>query len=319
MQKIDSFTKEIKEEICSFNNLSSLQEISLLSAYIRTNGSLVFKNLNDYIILESENAKIIKFIYGLLKNNFSFANIHFSYKKKMKLNKNIKFVLEISDASKINETLGINFLESKITYRLIDKEIKIKSYLAGLFLASGSCNDPSSSNYHLEIVLKDEDFANQVIKLTNKIKNINFNFKLVKRRNAYVVYLKKSDLISDFLAFIEANSSCIKFENIRVDRDFSNVTNRLLNCDTYNYKKTIENSTLQIDYIKFIDRKLGIKNISNQKIKNLCLLRLKYPEATYNDLAKYLGEEMEINISKSNVNHLFRAIKELAIKLNYEN
>lgn len=319
MQKIDSFTKEIKEEICSFNNLSSLQEISLLSAYIRTNGSLVFKNLNDYIILESENAKVIKFIYGLLKNNFSFANIHFSYKKKMKLNKNIKFVLEISDASKINEVLGINFLESKITYRLIDKEIKIKSYLAGLFLASGSCNDPSSSNYHLEIALKDEDFANQVIKLTNKIKNINFNFKLVKRRNAYVVYLKKSDLISDFLAFIEANSSCIKFENIRVDRDFSNVTNRLLNCDTYNYKKTIENSTLQINYIKFIDRKLGIKNISNQKIKNLCLLRLKYPEATYNDLAKYLGEEMEINISKSNVNHLFRAIKELAIKLNYEN
>ena len=29
-------------------------------------------------------------------------------------------------ANKINETLGINFLESKITYRLIDKEIKIK-------------------------------------------------------------------------------------------------------------------------------------------------------------------------------------------------
>lgn len=104
-------------------------------------------------------------------------------------------------------------------------------------MASGSCNDPVSSNYHLEIVLKDEEFANQVIKLTNKIKNINFNFKLIKRRNSYVVYLKKSDLISDFLAFIEANASCIKFENVRVDRDFSNVTNRLLNCDTYNYKK----------------------------------------------------------------------------------
>ena len=319
MQKIDSFTKEIKEEICSFDELTTSQEISLLSAYIRTNGSLVFKNLNDYIILESENAKVIKFIYGLLKNNFSFANIHFSYKRKMKLNKNIKFVLEVSDANKINEALGINFLESKITYRLIDKEIKIKSYLAGLFLASGSCNDPVSSNYHLEIVLKDEEFANQVIKLTNKIKNINFNFKLIKRRNSYVVYLKKSDLISDFLAFIEANASCIKFENVRVDRDFSNVTNRLLNCDTYNYKKTIQNSSLQIDYIKFIDKKLGIKNISNPKIKNLCLLRLQYPEATYSDLAKYLGKEMEVSISKSNINHLFRAIKELAIKLNYEN
>ena len=49
MQKIDSFTKEIKEEICSFNELTTSQEISLLSAYIRTNGSLVFKNLNEHL------------------------------------------------------------------------------------------------------------------------------------------------------------------------------------------------------------------------------------------------------------------------------
>ena len=118
---------------------------------------------------------------------------------------------------------------------------------------------------------------------------------------------------------IKKLTGSIKFENVRVDRDFSNVTNRLLNCDTYNYKKTIQNSSLQIDYIKFIDKKLGIKNISNPKIKNLCLLRLQYPEATYSDLAKYLSEEMEVSISKSNINHLFRAIKELAIKLNYEN
>ena len=63
---------------------------------------------------------------------------------------------------------------------------------------------------------------------------------------------------------------------------------------------------------------LGINNISNEKIKRLCRLRIDYPEANYSDLASLLGEEMEINVSKSNINHLFRAIKELAIKLNYE-
>ena len=106
--------------------------------------------------------------------------------------------------------------------------------------------------------------------------------------------MKKSDLISDFLAFIEAQESCLKFEDVRVERDFSNINNRLINCDSYNYKKTIQNSNKQIEMINFIDAKLGIKNISNSKIKELCLLRIEYPEANNVDLAQFLGEKFGI-------------------------
>ena len=71
--------------------------------------------------------------------------------------------------------------------------------------------------------------------------------------------------------------------------------------------------------INFIDAKLGIKNISNSKIKELCLLRIEYPEANYVDLAQFLGEKFGISVSKSSVNHLFRAIKDMARSLGYEN
>lgn len=319
MPKIYSFTKEIKNELCDLEIKDESRIISLLSAYIRTNGALVFALNKDCLILETENAKVIKYIYNLLKYIFNDIDVHFSYKRTMKLNKSTKFVLEINDSKRICDFLLINFLESKIPYKLTDKENKIKGYLAGLFLAGGSCNDPVSSNYHLEISVKDEEYANQIIKLTQKIKTVNFNFKVVQRRSNYIVYLKRSDLISDFLAFIDADESCIEFENIRVDRDFHNVTNRLMNCDTYNYNKTITNSAKQVDYINYLDKILGIDNISNEKMKRLCHLRLKYPEASYIDLAEYLGEELNITISKSSINHLFRAIKELAINLNYEN
>ena len=318
MNKVTSFTQEVKEELSSTLDKNSEYITSLLSAFIRCNGTLSFKNRKTCLFLESENAKTIKFVYTCLKSQFNDVLMHFSFHKVMNLNKNIRYAIEIDDASRILEELQINFLESKIAYELTDKEGKIKYYLAGLFLASGSVNDPSSSNYHLEISVKDESFAKAIIKLSCKIKTVDFNFKTITRRNNYVVYLKKSDLISDFLAYIEANDCCMKFENVRIDRDFNNVTNRLLNCDSYNFKKTIDISNKQISYIKFLDKKIGISHINNEKIRILCGLRLENPETSYGELAYLLSEKLNKNVSKSNVSHLFKKIEEMAMEYNYE-
>ena len=43
------------------------------------------------------------------------------------------------------------------------------------------------------------------------------------------LYLKKSDLISSFLVLIGAVEMCMTFENTRVERDFKNIGNRMLN------------------------------------------------------------------------------------------
>ncbi len=319
MNETTSFTQVIKEEICNtFVDLEEDSLISLLSSFVRANGSLLFSNGRDALTLEAENAKVIRFIYEGLKKIFPDLAMSFSYRKMMNLNKATKYIIKIENSEEILNTLKIDFLNSKIDTELTNKDVKVKAYFAGLFLTGGSCNSPSSSNYHLEISFKNEDFAKAVLKLVNKIKVTEFNFKMIERRQQYVLYLKKSDQISMFLAYIEANNSCLEFENTRMNRDYSNNTNRLMLCDTYNYARTLESAKKQVEMIEFIDKKLGIKNIANESVRILCRLRLENPEATYLELANELGEELETTVSKSRINHYFRKIKEIAIRLHYD-
>lgn len=111
-----------------------------------------------------------------------------------------------------------------------------------------------------------------------------------------------------------AVNSCIEFENVRLDRDFINNANRLVNLDTANMTKTVEVANKQKRWITIIDKSLGINNIPNEKIKLLCQLRLNNESASMSDLANLMSSKLETKVSKSNVAHLFRKIEEMAIK-----
>ncbi|MCI7039862.1 MAG: DNA-binding protein WhiA [Candidatus Onthovivens sp.] len=313
MEEIISFTNEIKNEITANINLDTEMKRSLLAAFIRVNGTIKFKNKNEYLILRTENAKVAKFIYSLIKDLYEDVVVSFSFRKTMKFYKATEYLVNIiNGGTTIFSSLDINLLESKINQELINKEDKIRGFLMGLFLACGSCNSPKTSNYHFEFYVSDENLAKNILKIINKIKSSQFDFKLTKRRNNFVIYLKKSDQISGFLAFLDASTCCIKFEDVRVSRDYSNINNRLIICDQYNYKKSIDKANVQIEQIKLIDKHLGINNIINEKVQLLCKLRLKDPEASYADLSSMMSEELNIPVSKSNIGHLFRKIENMA-------
>lgn len=314
-----SFTQQIKEELIELP-YDEIKAKSILSAFIRSSGSLNISNKDAKLLLKTENNKVAKYIYGLIRNLFPEADVSFSFRIMMQFKKTTQYIININNkVDDILNSLEINYLDSKIPYNLTDKDIKIKGYLEGLFLNNGTCSSPVSSNYHLEMYTNDESFSEAILKLIRKIKELEFNFKIIKRRNNYVVYLKRSDQISNFLAYLEANNSCLKFESIRVNRDNANSLNRLMNMDQYNYKKTITISEQQIADIKQIDKSLGIKNIGNEKLRELCYLRLENKEATFNDLAGLLSKKINKPISKSNVNHLFIKIKEMAKGFRHEN
>ena len=313
MEEIISFTNEIKNEITANINLDTEMKRSLLAAFIRVNGTIKFKNKNEYLILRTENAKVAKFIYSLIKDLYEDVVVSFSFRKTMKFYKATEYLVNIiNGGTTIFSSLDINLLESKINQELINKEDKIRGFLMGLFLACGSCNSPKTSNYHFEFYVSDENLAKNILKIISKIKSSQFDFKLTKRRNNFVIYLKKSDQISGFLAFVDASTCCIKFEDVRVSRDYSNINNRLIICDQYNYKKSIDKANVQIEQIKLIDKHLGIDNIINEKVQLLCKLRLKDPEASYADLSSMMSEELNIPVSKSNIGHLFRKIENMA-------
>ena len=319
MRSKSSFTSKVKEELVSNSYPSNDRLRALLSAYIRINGSLVFRHKSTLLQLNMENAKIGKFIYQNI-NDIYHTNAELIVKERKNLIKSKSYMIEIDESSEeIMDDLEISFLEGKISKNIVKNDDTISGYLAGAFLAAGSVNSPVTSNYHLEIALNSENYAKWLAKLFARYKNSNIEPKIATRRDQYVIYFKKSDQISNFLIMIGAVSSCLEFEDVRADRDLNNSYNRLTNMDTANMKRTIETGKRQAEEIRIIDQYLGIDNLGNIKERELCHLRLENEAASLQELADMMSEKFKKTITKSNINHLFRSIHEFYLRFKNDN
>ena len=94
----ESFTRKVKEELCSNSYESKDRLRALLAAYIRINGSLVFRDKKSRLTLSSENAKITRFIYETINGIYN-ADAHLSFKSKSNLSKSTIYTIEINEAS----------------------------------------------------------------------------------------------------------------------------------------------------------------------------------------------------------------------------
>ena len=310
MQAKVSFTQKVKEELCSVP-FSDEHLRAFLAAFIKVNGHLTIKNGKTNIVCKTENAKIAKFIYHSIDRIYGITP-RFSYSREMNFKKRVTYSVIIDEGEYIIGDLEISFLDGKIAKNIVLNDDMISGYVSGAFLASGSVNSPKNSNYHLEISLNDESFAKWFSKLLLKYKGTEFTPKIVKRRNSFVVYLKKAQQVADFLSMMGCVDKTLEFENIRIDREFASIGNRLQNLDSANYSKTTSAAEKQIEDIKVIDSFIGIENIHNDKQKLLMKFRLEFEDATLFELSQKMSKELNEEISKSNVNHLFRKIHETA-------
>ena len=171
------------------------------------------------------------------------------------------------------------------------------------FIKSGSMNDPNKK-YHLEIMFKTKKKAEEMQTLLN---NFNINAKVIKREKDYMLYLKDGEEISEFLALIGANSSVIKFEEIRVLKETRNDINRLVNCETANLNKTINAAVKQIEDIKLIKKKRKFSNLP-ENLQEIAELRIANPDVSLVELGKMLSEP----IGKSGVNHRLKKLSAIA-------
>lgn len=310
MQAKVSFTQKVKEEITTLP-FSDEHMRALLSAFVRINGSLSYYEGQSRIILKTENAKIAKYIYHAIDRLYGIVP-KFAYSKTMNFKKKLSYSVIVNEGDYLIGDLEINFLDGKISKNIVGNDDKISGYVSGAFLASGSVNSPKNSNYHLEISLNNENYAKWFSKLLLKYKATEFTPKIIKRRNAYVVYLKKSQQVVDFLSMMGTTNATLEFENIRIDREFSSIGNRLQNLDSANYTKTTSAASKQINDIQIIDKVLGIKNVQNEKQRELMKIRLEHDDYSLLELANELSVVLGTPVSKSNINHLFRAIHQMA-------
>ena len=95
----------------------------------------------------------------------------------------------------------------------------MRAYLRGLFIISGSINDPKKSRYHLEFLFNNEEYAKFIVKNLNEFY---LNSKYIKRDNKFMVYIKEAEKIGDFLRIINAPNAVMYYEDIRIYRDHKN-------------------------------------------------------------------------------------------------
>ena len=303
-----SFTSIVKNEVSKLDTQET-ESIALLSA-ILINSEIT----KDKIKISTENSSVARLLFSLIKDNFNeYPKI--TIRKGYNYNKNLIYILEVNNnvedilmslaLLKNNEVLSIpeNYI--------IDDVDSLRAYLRGLFMISGSINDPKKSRYHLEFLVENEDYAKFIV---DKLNEFYLNSKYIKRDNKYMIYIKEAEKIGDFLRIMNATSSLLYYEDIRIYRDHKNMTNRLNNMEQANVDKSIETATRQVSEIEKI-KSIGGLELLDEKVKEVAVYRLKYPEVSLVELSEIISMETGKVITKSGLYHRFKKISELASKI----
>ena len=299
-----SFSTDIKNEVARLDS-SKEEFISELSAIVR-NSAVIEDKVTIYI----ENNSIARRIFKLFKSAYDVTPI-ITVRNKYFNNNGYSYMLTIKDRLReILDDLSVVkdglFLDIPKDYIYSDEDL-VRAYLRGLFLVTGSINDPKTSRYHLEFLVDDYDYALFVSELLN---NLNLNSRVIKRDKKYMVYIKEAEKISDFLRIIKAYNAVMYYEDIRIYRDHKNMTNRLNNCEQANMDKIFLTASSQIRDIKKL-KEYDVYDMVDEKIRVVMDYRLKYPEASLGELSEIISKETGNKITKSGLNHRFRKIREI--------
>lgn len=309
-----SFAFDVKKEL-TLLEVHPEHAKAELAALIRMNGTLSILNHDFLLNVQTENAAIARRIYSLIKDNFDVES-ELLVRKKMKLKKNNVYIVRLKSGCKvILKELGI--MDGMLYHGHVPDEIKtnkqkIKSYLRGAFLAGGSVNSPETSRYHLEIHSSYEEHNNDICEMMQVFE---MNARVHERRNGYIVYLKESEKIADFLALIGATGSMFRFEDVRIVRDMRNSVNRLVNCENANMNKTIDAASKQIENIRLIEQTTGLDTLP-EKLREIAVMRVNNPDISLKELGELLPNG---GVSKSGVNHRLRKINKIAEEIKEKN
>lgn len=298
-----SFTSIVKTEISKLT-FGKAEIISELSAILKNIGVI-----DKTIKITTENASLVRKIFSEIKEMYNVSS-KITVRRGYNFNKTYLYILDVHD--KINDIIIDLDLEHAIPSSYLVDDISLKkAYLRGIFLSTGSINDPKKSRYHLEFVVDSEEYANFISSLLNEFF---LNSKVIKRENKYMIYIKEAEKIGDFLRITNATNALLYYEDIRIYRENKNMTNRLNNCEQANVDKTIMAASNQIKDIEFIKEK-DAYDLLDDKLKTLVDYRIKYPDVSLQELSDIMSHELNTKITKSGLNHRFTRLKEFANKL----
>ena len=313
-----SFSAKVKGELGRYTEMSREEALAQISAMMKVSGTIAFNGKGLSFKITTENPTSARLVFTLLKEHF---HIHskLMVKKSNSLKKNNIYMVVIDEEMGVRELLketgifkevdgGIT-LDYRIDEKMVETDNEKRAYIRGAFLGGGSVTNPEK-NYHLEFVTHSEEYAHDLCELIN---SCGLNSKVIQRKNSFIVYIKEGEQIVDILNIMGAHSCLLELENIRIMKEMRNNVNRLVNCETANLSKTVNAAVRQVESIKLIQSKIGLKRLP-QNLREIAELRLEYPDESL----KELGEMLTPPVGKSGVNHRLRKIEKIAEELRSE-
>lgn len=173
------------------------------------------------------------------------------------------------------------------------------AFFKGLFFAAGRITDPAKQ-YLLEF-----SPVNACAKFIDALSDIGVDARMTVRNGRTDIYVKKSAIIEDFFAFIGLNSAAFAFMNAKIESEFRNNTNRIVNCETNNISKSVTASHKQISVIDELERANLLSSLP-EELEATARLRIKYRDLSLSQLAAVAVPA----ISKSGLSHRLKKIME---------
>lgn len=300
-----TFSSKVKNELYKVSENAQDSLMPLLYGILLFSRNFKAENISFY----TENQNICNLTCELISQNFGcIVDIIFSGKERQNL---ILQVPDQNDREKILSSFGHakNEISLKINNSFLKTNADIKLFLRGTFLSCGTVTDPQNG-YHLEFAVPFMNLAKSLFEILNSLKDISIKVKTTERKGIFVVYIKDSTDITDFLTYIGAPSSSMDMMQIKMVKEVRNYVNRTTNFEAANISKTAAAATLQINAIKKLKKHGKFSHLTDD-LQELANLRLKNPEMSLREL----GKNLSTPLTRSGVNHKIKKILNMSENL----
>lgn len=282
-----SFTAEVKDELSRVVASSELCEVAQLSALIRVCGTLSFRGPGRYSIRVSTETGAVARTVFLLSHRLFDLKTELTYRRSV-LHKTRNYLIEIPEQEGLEDILvrlGIlvpgRGLAAGIPAHLTSTPESRAAFLRGAFMAGGFIADPRG-DFHLEVAVTGEDFANGLVELMAKE---GVTARLNHRRGAYAIYLKSFEGVVALLRVMGGQRCATAVERVRVLKDKKNQANRVRNADMANIARTSNASIEQMATIDELERLVPLSTLP-PALRQFCELRRANPGISLADLGE---------------------------------
>ena len=180
--------------------------------------------------------------------------------------------------------------------------------LRGAFLVCGRASK-TETDLHLEMSMPNEKAETELFAILTAC---GLEPKCTVRRSEILLYYKKHERVSDFIAYIGAVTLSFDMINDTILKETRTVANRQKNCDTTNIMRTLAAAERQNEAISAIIEKGSLDELP-LPLRRTARIRLENPIESLDVITELHDEE----ITRSGVNHRLARIVKFAEKKGY--